>query len=166
MKTILGKTRIIKANRQAPNLKKLLTRAKFNNERTGVQKCSDNRCKTCPLLIEDTCYFFNETNKTIKISRSFTCSSSNIIYVIQCPTCKKSYIGETGDTLKHRCTLHRQHVRDFNNAPLQVSKHLATCGRGSFFITPIFQCYNDINVRKYKEEEFINNFKPDLNCHK
>ena len=45
--------------------------------------------------------------------------------VIQCGGCGEEYIGETGDTLRHRMTLHRQHIRHSNVRKLFVSEHIA-----------------------------------------
>ena len=39
--------KLINSKRQPPNLKKLLTKAKFSNEEVGVEMCQDLRCECC-----------------------------------------------------------------------------------------------------------------------
>ena len=50
--------------------------------------------------------------------------SSSVIYVIVCCGCGEQYIGETGDTLRHRMTVHRQQILDQSTRKLAVSKHI------------------------------------------
>ena len=121
-----------------------------------MKRCKDKRCKTCSInIIEGNSYFFEESKKRLKITDDINCDSSNIIRVIICSNCKKSYIGETGDTLKHRTTLHRQHIKNHQTAPLQVSKHLYLCNKGTFSIMPVFQYHKGETFRKLKESQLI-----------
>ena len=46
----LESLRLIKSKRQAPNLKKILTKAEFFQEQVGVFKCPDKRCECCSSL--------------------------------------------------------------------------------------------------------------------
>ena len=54
MKQAVTNKRIIQSKRQPPNLKKMLTRARFTMEETDsqpkIQRCKDTRCKTCHKL--------------------------------------------------------------------------------------------------------------------
>ena len=54
MKQAMTNKRIIQSKCQTPNLKKILTRARFTTEKTDsqpkVQRCKDTRCKTCHVL--------------------------------------------------------------------------------------------------------------------
>lgn len=54
MNKVLNKFQIIKSKRQSPSLKKILTRAKFENieETPAVRKCQKPRCATCPYIQE------------------------------------------------------------------------------------------------------------------
>ena len=91
--------KLVHGKRQGPNLKKILTKAEFKTRAKieGVFKCGDKRCKCCDYLLLDKSYTFKHENKTIELRSKMTCDSSNLIYVIICPTCKEEYIGETGD---------------------------------------------------------------------
>ena len=51
LKTAFKDTKLTSSKRQSPNLKQILTKAAFsqNKKLTGcVKKCGDKRCKTCP----------------------------------------------------------------------------------------------------------------------
>ena len=86
---------VIQSRRQAPNLKKILTKAEFTSWNPGVSKCGDKRYECCHhLLLSDACKFKN-VNKTFKLKTSTSCDSSNLIYVVICSSCKE-YTGETG----------------------------------------------------------------------
>ena len=43
--------RVLKSKRQAPNLKKILTKAEFSQKQVGVYKCPDKRCECCASLL-------------------------------------------------------------------------------------------------------------------
>ncbi|XP_078336374.1 pituitary adenylate cyclase-activating polypeptide type I receptor-like isoform X3 [Crassostrea virginica] len=55
IKELIDMKNIVYSRRQPPNLKKLLTRAKFTSteETTTVSKCMDPRCGTCPYLKQE-----------------------------------------------------------------------------------------------------------------
>ena len=43
--------KVIKSKRQAPNLKRILTKAEFSQKQGGVYKCPDKRCGCCASLL-------------------------------------------------------------------------------------------------------------------
>ena len=55
------------------------------------------------------------------------CSSKTLLYVIKCEGCGKDYIGETGNELRKRMTVHRQQIRDPTINMIPLSAHLRTC---------------------------------------
>ena len=64
-----------------------------------------------------------------------SCTSNNLIYVITCVGCGKNYIGETGDVLRNRVTVHKQQIRD-------PRKHIDECATGlapQFTIFPFYK---------------------------
>ncbi|MEW8512949.1 MAG: GIY-YIG nuclease family protein [Candidatus Thiodiazotropha sp.] len=98
-----------------------------------------------------------------------SCEVKNLIYVIRCGGCHEEYIGETGDTLRHRVTVHKQQIRDASTRMLYVSGHIDHCARNKpikFKIWPLYKMQSDnAALRKMKEQFFINLFKPKLNRH-
>ena len=51
----------------------------------------------------------------------------DFVYVITCNGCGEEYIGESGDTLRHRTSLHRNQILMPQYRKLKVSKHIAEC---------------------------------------
>ena len=88
---------IIQSKRQAPNLKEnLQTEAEFTSKKPCVSKCGDSRYECCQHLRLSDHYSFKNVNKTFTLKTSFSCDSSNLMYVIICSGCQEEYIGETG----------------------------------------------------------------------
>ena len=59
-----------------------------------------------------------------------TCISKNLVYCITCAGCNKYYIGQTGDCLRNRVTVHRQQINHPELRQIDLSGHLATCAKG------------------------------------
>ena len=159
--------KVIQSRRQAPNLKKILTKAEFTSWNPGVTKCGNKRCECCHhLLLSDT-YKFKNVNKTFKFKTSMSCDSSNLIYVVICSSCKEEYIGETGlnkTKLRDRVRVYRQHIRQPQYQQLKVEGHLRTCSGGNFKVFPFLQMRTDSKfLRKSFEERFQKLFKTKLN---
>ena len=106
--------KMIQSRRQAPNLKKLLTKAEFKGGEPCVKVYGGKRCECCSHLLLSNAYKFKNVDVTFKIKTRFTCDSSNLIYVVICPNCKEEYIGETGINLTKlldRVRIYRRHIR-------------------------------------------------------
>ena len=88
--------RVIKSKRQAPNLKKILIKVEFSQKQVEVFKCSDKRCECCASLLLGNSYTFKNVDKTFNLKAHFSCDSSNLLYIVICPTCGEEYTGETG----------------------------------------------------------------------
>ena len=147
MKEITQAYHIIKSKRQPWNLKRQLTRAKFNEtqESPKVTKCNRPNCGVCAYLMTDNHYLF-KCGKKFKVKTSMPCGTKNLIYLIQCSGCQEEYIGETGDTLRHRLTVHRQQIRDARLRMLYVSGHIEDCARNQlvkFRTLPLYKMQTD-----------------------
>ena len=166
MKSIYANKTILKSKRQPPNLKKLLTKAKFTNQTKKpfeVTKCKELRCGLCKHLKEGSSFNFKGT--TFTVNSDMSCTVQHVVYVIECRGCSKYYIGETNN-LRKRVTLHNQHIRHENLRMIPVSGHIATCSNADpkYFIFPFFKMNTDSVIeRKEKEKHFIRKYKPDLN---
>ena len=55
------------------------------------------------------------------------CSSKNLLYVIKCEGCEENYIGQTGNDLRKRMTVHRQQIKDPSTRKIPLSAHLSEC---------------------------------------
>ena len=165
MNKIINETKFIKCKRQPPNLKHIITRSEFKEETTAyVRKCGESRCGLCDYIVEGNS--INLNNKTFHVKENMDCTVKNVIYVLICNGCREFYIGQTGDKLRNRKTVHIQQVRDPLTRQMPLSAHLDTCCKTcpKFSIFPFFKMQNDnVSSRLSKEEYFIMIYKPKLN---
>ena len=173
LKNKLQNTKLIQSKRQPQSLKRILTRAKFTTgdpivDKPKVSKCNDKRCQTCKHIVECSQVEINKTSKTtFNIKNNMNCGVRDFIYVITCNGCEEKYIGQSGDTLRHRTSLHRNQILIPQYRKLKVSKHIAECAKTKtimFTICPFFKLHNqDELYRKEKENYFISKYNPSLN---
>ena len=142
------------SRRQPPNLKKLLTRARFTStpdDSFRISKCADPRCGTCEYLLEGDVFSFRN-GKTFRVNDNMTCKSRNLIYCMVCPSCGDEYIGQTGTKLADRVRVHKQQIRDPDVRNTPCSAHFDICGHRKFTIFPFYKVKLDNeNLRKAKE---------------
>ena len=119
--------------RKNPSLRQSLMFKKLPGSR-GVFKCQNN-CTLCSKNIFPGEFLTLKNGINLIPNARFECTSRNLVYVIVCRGCNEFYIGETGDMLKNRFTVHRQHMSlDYNDAPVKADPHLRTCGKGNYYV--------------------------------
>ena len=100
--------------------------------------------------------FIFKNKKTFQIRHPMNCKSKNLIYVMTCNGCGEHYIGQTGDKLCTRITVHRQQIRDPSTRQLPVSDHLETCNRNpsklQFMVVPILKINSDDKAKRIAAE--------------
>ena len=69
--------KIIQSRHQAPNLRKILTKAELTSWNPGATKCGDKRCECCYHLLLTDAYKFKNVYETFKLKTSMSCDSSN-----------------------------------------------------------------------------------------
>ena len=166
----IKKVKITNGTRQPPNLKRSLNHKNKNTlPRTmaikhEVKKCHRPRCKTCNEILEGPEYTFHNGNKAW-CNANITCYTTNVIYAIICVQCNKFYIGETGDPICTRNTVHRQQIKpNAVHRPVEADIHIEKCSGGKYKIFPFFQpSRNDISLRKQLEAHMIRKLRPELN---
>ena len=166
MSKILSETKIVKCKRQLPNLKSMLTKSDFNESKTPakVTRCNEPRCGLCEHIVEGSSITLG--NKTFHVKENMDCTVQNVLYVLICNGCQEFYIGQTGDKLRNRRTVHDQQIRDPSTRQLPVSAHLDRCcvTNPKYSIFPFFKFHvNDVSARLWKEKYFLNIFIPKLN---
>ena len=96
-----------------------------------------------------------------------SCDVKNVIYVMKCRGCGEEYIGETGNFLRKRITVHNQHIRDPKTRMLKMSEHIDNCPNLlelKYNIFPFYKMYTDsVTLQWSKEKLFINLLQPKLN---
>ena len=121
-------------------------------------------CALCEYIEEGNCYNFN--GKVFYVNETMSCDVKNVIYGIKCDGCKELYIGQTGDKLRTRRTIHAQQIRDPSTRQIPLSEHIDNCSRSipKFQMFPFFKMHTEsISARLAKEKHFIRCFKPKLN---
>ena len=158
--------KVTKSKRQAPNLKRILTKAELSQKQVGVYKSPDKRCECCVSLLLGNSDTFENVDKTFNLKTYFSCGSYNLLYIIICPTCGE-YTGETGigkTKLKDSVRVYRQHIRQPEYQKLKVEEHLRTCGKGIFKIFPLLQMRSsEFDLRRSYERNFMKKYKTKLN---
>ena len=94
--------------------------------RPGSFRCNSRNCTNCPYIEHGrTRYTFHSTGETYHIKSHITCTTFNVIYMIQCRLCSLQYIGETKGHLKDRFNEHRRPVLNptSNYIHTAVSEH-------------------------------------------
>ena len=101
------------------------------------------------------------------IKTHFSCDSSNLLYIIICPTYFEEYTDKTkiGITkLTDRVRVYRQHIRQPEYQKHKVEEHLRTCGKGTFKIFPSLQMRSsEIDLRRSYERNFMKKYKTKIN---
>ena len=126
----------IVGERNCPNLKKILMPSQLPSPPVfsesppaadnGCHTCQKNRCITCHQHLKNTTTFTStNTKKTFSIRSKTTCTSKNIIYLIECDKCGQQYVGETETPFKKRLYNHRSNINS-PQPPTFVSKHFQT----------------------------------------
>ena len=177
IKRAMAKVQLINSKRQPPNIKQMLTKARFvsNTENLPtyntdnnfkVRKCNNKRCGTCSLIFECNKIKFKNSEKPFIIKTKMDCTAMNIIYLIRCTGCDNEYIGETSN-LPARVRIHKQQTLDQRLRHLYVNHHIAhgTIGKSTLFqIIPVFSINRDDKTyREEIEQHFIKKFRPELN---
>ena len=82
-----------------------------DNGEAGCHKCT-KKCIVCKDHLQETATFCSVvTGHTFSIRDALTCSSTNIIYLIDCQRCRKvQYVGETGQSVRARFYNHRSDI--------------------------------------------------------
>ena len=150
LKEIIQQKDIIYCRKQPPNLKKLLTKAKFTSEKeiSTVSKCQDLRCGTCDFLQTGTSITF-KNGITFNVHSNMKCKTKNVIYCMTCNGCGENYIGQTGNKVSDRVRVHKQQIRDPSVRNTACSEHFDVCERGQFKIFPFYKVKEEIEQLRH-----------------
>lgn len=118
-------------------------------KQSGSHRCNSTRCKNCKSMLPKVTDFTSTvTNQTFKIKTAIDCSSSFVIYLLEC-SCKLQYVGRTKMALRNRMNTHRHNVtKGFTKH--SVSRHALTkhhCDFPEFNLIAIEQIPEDVKDR-------------------
>ena len=144
------------AYRKDQSLKNLLVKSAPRSQQQqppGTRPCNNAKCIVCPYLCPD--LTITGPKKTMAVTRSFSCTTSNLVYAITCTTCSKVYVGETGRTLESRAKEHLADIRHQRQKP--VAEHFNSPGHSiqCFRIKGIWQVQGQTADRKDRESHII-----------
>ena len=107
--------------RKCPNLKDILACAKLKPKRDVKphpksakgrrNECKTRNCNHCPMLSHTGRIISTYTGMEYSCKKNVACKSSNLIYCIQCKTCKMQYVGETSTTIMKRMEGHLDQIQ-------------------------------------------------------
>ena len=129
-KELFDNWRVLSAYRRDTNLRdslvssNLQSGANTEDEPNGTFPCRRPRCKTCAHT--NPASQINTPGGPLTIRQRFSCTTSNLVYIITCRACTLSYVGETGRRLGDRFCEHLRSVS--KKADLPVAKHFSSPG--------------------------------------
>ena len=115
------------AYRRPPNLRDILVRAAFKQQREtykGNSPCKHPRCKTCAHIKTGTMFNSTTTGAQFRVKATADCGTSNVVYLIECRRCAIQYVGETENALRVRLTGHRSDIKH-RRIEKPVAKHFS-----------------------------------------
>ena len=134
-----------------------------NTTKYTVKKCK-KKCVFCDYIIEGQSISL-KNGFTLRTNCDFECSSRNLIYIAICYGYNEYYVGETGDKLKSRFTVHRQQAK--LSATLQAvgaDQHFRVCGNNEYGVFPFYRPRSNSSIRrKVYEKSWIRRLRPKLN---
>ena len=159
--------------KHAPNLSQILVRAKLHQDintsdlpsspspsisiTTFPAKnipCRNQQCATCPQLTSRSHFSSHQTKQYFEIPSIFSCDTTHAIYLLDCSTCGKQYVGETHTTIRNRMKHHRNMANTALNRPIYAHLQLHQSEFSSYQLTIIDQII-DLQERKQKEQFYI-----------
>ena len=93
----------------------------LSTQNVRTTRCYNPRCVTCKHLNCNKYFTSKKTGTTFTIRHSFSCNSSNLIYLITCTKCQKQYVGLTTRQLNVRLNHHRTNI--INKKPIYLCVH-------------------------------------------
>ena len=153
--------RLVNSMRRGANLADFFV---FNSKiDKKVTKCLKG-CIFCGYILEGSSVTL-KNGIILKTNANMTCTSRNLIYIIIAGKCKENYIGETGDQINTRFSVHRNQGKEGTMfVPCQADQHLRICDNNDYRVFPFHRPQrNDFVLRRAIEAKYIKLVKPILN---
>ena len=160
--------------KKGKSLKDFLVRAKvppIEKPKGGCAPCGGKRCQVCNFMKNTDEFHTITKNKTyfIRSNNILNCNSKYVVYMIECKTCGKPYVGSTETLFRTRFNNYRSSQRNFEKGKkvLQESFHShftedCHCGEDDWNVTLIDQANNLEEVRRKESfwQHELNTFEP------
>ena len=92
-----------------------------NKNKNSIPRCNRSACRHCPVMDRTGWVKSTSTGRKYRTQTRISCTSSNVIYLIQCNICKKQYVGQTRNKILTRLNQHYSTIRTKQETP--VSRH-------------------------------------------
>ena len=105
--------------RRAKSLKDLLVRARLPDlgaiHESGCRGCRGRRdCRVCGLIEESTTFSNKNNERSYNIRQGpLHCNSKNVVYLMQCKTCNKQYVGSCTTEFRKRVNNYKTQHRNY-----------------------------------------------------
>uniref|UniRef100_A0A1X7SPB1 GIY-YIG domain-containing protein n=1 Tax=Amphimedon queenslandica TaxID=400682 RepID=A0A1X7SPB1_AMPQE len=144
-KTIISQTKVCN------NFNELIFSIPKEKSPAKPGSCKRPRCATCQHFNSSSYFQSTATKQQCRVKQSFSCSSTNIIYLITCSKCHKQYVGKTSKTLRERVFHHRSSIK--NNQARYICKHFNLPGHSlaNFKIQVIDRKENATDLQNQEE---------------
>ena len=113
--------------------------------------------KLCKDIKASSTFSSHVTGKTYQIRQSVDCTSTNVVYLIECRTCGIQYVGETKNDTRERMRNHRSTIKHHTkHTDKPVSSHFSRHKDG--FTVTIIECLKSQSKfrRLHRERFWIN----------
>lgn len=120
----------------------------------GCKQCKKPKCKLCKDIQTTTTFSSHVTGKSYEIRQSVDCTSTNVIYLIDCDVCGIQYVGETMNDARERFRNHRSTIKHHKKHPDKpVASHFGHHKNG--LKVTIIECLgNQSKFRRLYREKF------------
>ena len=106
--------------RKPKSLKDHLVSAKVKCEPSSDNKgasCCRSRCQTCPFIEETKTFQIKDKSETFDIRKGIlNCGSNLVVYLIECKSCSKQYVGSTITPFRSRFNNYKSGARKVSKA--------------------------------------------------
>ena len=81
----------------------------------GCYKCNGwKSCQICGLIQEGDSFQNSDENRSFNIfSGRYNCNSENVVYLLQCECCHKTYVGSTKTKFRQRFNVYKSYFRSY-----------------------------------------------------
>jgi hypothetical protein len=145
------------AFKRAPNLKDLLISSQLRStyqHPPGTHPCGKRGCVCCTHIANTTT--FTGPTQQFTVRSSFTCLSTNLVYIIHCSLCNQLYVGETYRSLRERCSEHLSSItRPSVSTPVALHFRQPHHTPDHFRISAAWQNHRDGPFRLHMESRLI-----------
>ena len=106
----------ILAFKRPKNLRDYLVRSSFvDKNHYFSQTCDRRRCSRCKNIIKTGVFTSNCTKESSQMRYSTSCTSQNVIYLIECKRCNTHYIVQTNQQVSKRMNSHRFDINNYDD---------------------------------------------------